>query len=88
MANLNETNGAATLECEVEIEAERLTALVRKLRTECERLRQALAKAESERDLYLKVVYEKMRKDLATEFENVTFEELQATSAGPVEMFE
>ena len=85
MANLNETNGATTLECEVELEVERLGSLVRKLRAECESLRMALAKAETDRDLYLKALYERMRKELVSEFENVTLEDLQATSAGPVE---
>jgi hypothetical protein len=88
MTNLHETNGAQTLECEVEHEAERLIALVKELRAECERLRTSLADAEAHRDLYLKALYEKMRKDLISEFENVTLEELQATSAGPVELID
>jgi hypothetical protein len=74
-----ETVPNQSLEWEVVLEAERLTGLVRKLREECEGLRAALAKAEAERDRS----YEILRTTFP--FENVTIEELQASSAGPVE---
>jgi len=62
-----------------EPEAERL---VKGLQEECERLRQALAKAEAERDLYLKAVYEHARSTL--HFEDVDIASLTKDSAGPV----
>jgi len=79
-----ETNG--TLESEVEIEIERMAALLRKQRDECATLRQALAKAEEERGFYLKAVYELMRGTF--HFEDVDIESLKAVSAGPAEYIE
>lgn len=60
----------------------RLAALVRSLQGECAELRASLAKAESERDLYLKAVYEHARKSFA--FGDLDLDELRRTSAGPV----
>jgi hypothetical protein len=75
-----ETAPNQSLEWEVVHEAERLTGLVRKLREECERLREALAKAEAERDRYSSALR------TAFPFEDVTIEELRAASVGAVEI--
>jgi hypothetical protein len=74
----HQSNGSA--------ESERLATLVRELQDECERLRQALAKVETERDWYRKAISENAR--AAREFEDVDIPTLEAISAGPVEMIE
>ena len=84
MTRLDDAPTNRTLECEVEHEVERLATLVHRMRSECESLRRSLAKAEAERDLYLKAIYEHERDN--REFENVTIAELEEISAGPVEM--
>jgi hypothetical protein len=75
-----------SFEPDVEVELARLATLVRQQRDECERLRQALAKAEAQRDLYLKAVYEHLRGTF--HFEDVDIPGLEAISAGPVETIE
>jgi hypothetical protein len=64
-------------------ETERLAALVQELQEECDKLRQALAQAQSERDGYRKAIYEHAR--AAREFVDVDIDSLKAVSAGPVE---
>ena len=60
-----------------------LAALARRLQDECDRLKQALAKTEAERDLYRKAAIEQARATL--HFEDVTIPDLEKISAGPVE---
>jgi hypothetical protein len=67
-------------------EYERLATLVRELQDECNRLRQALAKMETERDLYRKAMFENAR--TAREFQDVDIATLEAMSAGPVDRIE
>jgi hypothetical protein len=69
-------------------ETERLELLVKQLQTECESLRQALARSEMERNLYLKAVYAHERERALLEFPDVDFDELKKASAGPVELLE
>ena len=59
---------------------------LQELQNECNRLREALAKAEAERDWYRKAIYENAR--AAREFEDVDIPSLEKMSAGPVEMIE
>lgn len=56
---------------------------IKLLQDECDRLRDALARTESERDLYRKALYEQMRGSF--QFQDVTIAELEKMSAGPVE---
>ncbi|MBY0522550.1 MAG: hypothetical protein K2R98_04100 [Gemmataceae bacterium] len=65
-------------------DVERLAALVKALEVERDELRASLAKAETERDWYLKAVYEYARKEIG--FADADVEELRKTSAGPVEL--
>lgn len=65
---------------------EQLTNLVAELREECANLRQALAKVQEERDLYLRAVYAHARETL--ELEDIDIAELERTSAGPVELID
>jgi hypothetical protein len=77
-AQLHESNGNS--------EVERLSLLVQQLESECDRLRQALARSEAERNHYLKAIhaYERAR----IELEDVDIAELERSSAGPVELIE
>lgn len=60
----------------------RLELLVKQLQGECDRLRQALAKAENERNTYRQLYVE----HAAHEFEELDKPTLEAMSAGPIEM--
>jgi molecular chaperone GrpE (heat shock protein) len=71
----NATNGDAELQ--------RLEALVANLRAECDNLREALAKVESERESYRQLFLTEARE--RREFANVDYDDLIRTSAGPVE---
>jgi predicted nucleic acid-binding Zn-ribbon protein len=86
MATIHETGQTQTHQANGSAEIDRLTALVRELQDECTRLRQALAQSETERNRYLKSIYENAR--TAREFEDVDIPTLKAMSAGPVEMIE
>ena len=67
-------------------EIERLSALVQKLQAECEELKKALARSEADRILYLNAVYAHERAKIQLTEADVDFDELQRTSAGPVEL--
>jgi hypothetical protein len=69
------TNGAAGVQ--------RLEALVSNLQLQCDKLREALAKAESEREAYRHLFLEEARQ--RREFEDADLAALLATSPGPVE---
>ncbi len=86
MATVHETGQTQTHQANGSPGTERLGALVRELQEECNRLRQALAQMEKERNAYLKAIYEDAR--AAREFEDVDIPSLDAMSAGPVEMIE
>ncbi|HZZ80187.1 MAG TPA: hypothetical protein VFE62_16860 [Gemmataceae bacterium] len=64
-------------------EVQRLEALVGDLQTECAKLRDALAKAESEREAYRHLFLNEARE--RGEFRDVDFDDLIRTSPGPVE---
>ena len=71
----HESNGDA--------QVQRLEALVCDLKAECAKLREALAKAESEREAYRHLFLDEARQ--RREFEDLDLPTLQAMSAGPVE---
>ncbi len=64
-------------------ELQRLEAMVRELQTECGKLREALAKAESEREAYRDLFLQEARE--RREFEDLDIPTLERMSAGPVE---
>jgi transcription elongation GreA/GreB family factor len=80
---MKNTEAGSTPLPEANGEAQRLAALVKELQQEVANLRQSLAKAEADRDLYLKAVYANARETL--HFENVNIAELEKSSAGPVQ---
>lgn len=86
MANVRELDRSQSRERELGKEVERLATLVSELQEENAKLRQALAKAEAERQLYLKAVYENARATL--HFEDVDISDVERMSAGPLEIIE
>ena len=78
-------SGGATLPETQPVPAELATA-VQKLQEECQTLRQELARAEAERNLYLKALYAGARETCPVE--DVDIPELERNSAGPVETLE
>jgi hypothetical protein len=90
MPNPDENGRAKTQQPSSDVENAQLSVAIEELRTECDGLRKALARAEEERDLYLKAVYEYEReRALASrEFEDIDIDALKAMSAGPVETIE
>jgi hypothetical protein len=86
MANANESDQAQSHEFDGQSKVERLENAVRRLQDECAKLRESLAKAEAERNLYLKALYANARATL--EFKDVDIPDLEKISAGPVEMLE
>jgi exonuclease VII small subunit len=71
----NATNGDAMVQ--------RLEALVSELESECGKLREALAKAESEREAYRQLFLDEARQ--RREFTDADYDDLVNASAGPVE---
>ena len=65
-------------------ETERLQAQIRELESECVRLKQALVKAEAERNDYRHLFLEEAR--ARREFEDLDVATLERMSAGPVEL--
>ena len=86
MANIQKTGEAPLQGSNGDPDMERLAAQVKQLQTECEKLRQSLARTEAERDHYLKAIYAYERAKL--EFEDIDIAELEKASAGPVELIE
>jgi hypothetical protein len=86
MANVREIGEAESKGSDGNAETARLATVVQELQAECAKLRQALAKTEAERNLYLKAIYANAR--ATREFEDVDIASLEAMSAGPVEMIE
>jgi seryl-tRNA synthetase len=82
----SKTSQASVSLPEKDREAAELATAVRELQQECQALRQSLARAEEERNLYLKALYAKARETIP--FEDVDIPELEKTSAGPVETLE
>ncbi|MBI3823369.1 MAG: hypothetical protein HY289_11925 [Planctomycetes bacterium] len=64
-------------------EVRRLESAVRELEGECGRLREALAKAQSERETYRQLFLQEARE--RREFEDLDIPTLERMSAGPVE---
>jgi predicted RNase H-like nuclease (RuvC/YqgF family) len=82
MASAVEPNPSQPQAVDGNAEVERLTTLVQQLQDECVQLRQALAEAEAERQLFRQAYYDKLRAE--REFEDVDIASLTAMSAGPV----
>jgi hypothetical protein len=76
--NLHQSNNNA--------EIARVSLLLEQAEAECEKLRNALARCEAERDHYLKAVYASERAKLHVV--DVDFAELEKAAAGPVETIE
>jgi hypothetical protein len=76
--NKQQSNGNA--------EIARLSLLAEQAQAECERLRNALARCEAERDHYLKAVYAAERAKLHSF--DVDIGELEKAAVGPVETIE
>jgi hypothetical protein len=74
MAVVNKPTGSHVTNGEAEIQ---------RLEAECGKLREALAKAESERDAYRHLFLKEARE--RREFEDLDLPALQAMSAGPIE---
>jgi len=83
MANTSERTPSQPHAVNRNAEVERLTTLVQQLQDECVQLRQALAEAETERQLFRQAYYDRLRSE--REFEDVDIASLTAMSAGPVE---
>lgn len=84
MANVQNDDRLAKHDANGKHEVQRLAVRVEQLETECELLRQVLARTEAERDHYLKALY-------AAERRKINLDELRKftenpISAGPVEM--
>jgi predicted nucleic acid-binding Zn-ribbon protein len=86
MANTHEIGQTQSQGANGSAEIARLSTRVQELQDECEKLRQALAKLQAERDRYLKALYAGAR--ATREFEDVDIASLQAMTSGPVEMIE
>ena len=86
MATTKETDQVPNALANGSAEIKGLQTLVRELQEECIRMRQTLAKTETERDRYGQAYLEQARAVRA--FEDLDIPTLKAISAGPVEMIE
>ncbi|MBI1830229.1 MAG: hypothetical protein HYR84_02115 [Planctomycetes bacterium] len=81
MAVVDNPSQAHTANGDAEIQ--RLESVVRDLQGECEKLREALATAQAERDSYRQLFLQEARE--RREFEDLDIPTLESMSAGPVE---
>jgi hypothetical protein len=86
MAVVNESGPSLAPAANGNADVQHLEAVVRELQEECRRLREALGKADREREAYKQLFLEEARN--SREFENLDIPTLEAMSAGPVEMLE